>query len=137
MQGARLHDGGDGQLEVLSRQGREEVLVGDDLPLLGHLDLSGEGAPGLGENRLVGGSAAATHAAPAAVEESQLDTMRGTDIPQLTLGAVDLPLARRDPGVLVGVGVSEHHLLHPAARVDDGPVCRHGEQGVEDRSRRT
>ena len=71
-----------------------EVLVGDDLALLGHLDLALQGAPGLGEDRVVRGAAAAADGAAAAVEEPQPYAVAVGDVAQPALGAVDLPLAR-------------------------------------------
>ena len=56
-------------------------------------------------------------------------------VAQDPLGAVDLPLARRDPGLLVGVGVAEHHLLHVAARPHDRAVRRDRQEVVEQDAR--
>ena len=52
-------------------------------------------------------------------------------VAQDPLGAVDLPLARGDPGLLVRVGVAEHHLLHVAPRPHDGAVLRDRQEVVE------
>ena len=94
VQGGGLEGGGDGQFQVLPGQRRDEVLVGDDLALLGDLDLALEGAPGLGEDRVVRGAAAAADGAAAAVEEAQPYAVAVGDVAQAALGAVDLPLAR-------------------------------------------
>ncbi len=40
------------------------------------------------------------------------------------------PLAGHHAGLLVGVRISQHDLLHVAAQSDDLPVCRVAEQGV-------
>ena len=77
VQGGCLQRGGDGQLQVLAGERGEQVLVGDDLALLGDLDLAFEGAPRLGEDRVVGGAAAAADGAAAAVEEAQPYAVRG------------------------------------------------------------
>ena len=47
------------------------------------------------------------------------------------LGAVDLPLRGGDAGVLGGVGVAEHYLLHVAAGCDDPPVRRVRQQRLQ------
>ena len=78
--------GGDGQFQVLAGEGGDEVLVGDDLALLGHLDLALQGAPGLGEDRVVGGAAAAADGAAAAVEEAQAHAVAVGDVAQARAG---------------------------------------------------
>ncbi len=108
---------------------RQRVLVRDDLALLGHLDLAVEGAPRLGEDRVVGRAAAAADRAAAAVEEPQPYAVAARDVAQLALGAVDLPLRGRDAGLLVGVRVAQHHLLHVAAQRDQPAVGRVGRGG--------
>ena len=134
VQDRRLQRGGERELEVLPRQRRQRVLVGDDLALLGHLDLAVERAPRLGEDRVVRRAAAAADGAAAAVEEPQPYAVPAGHVAQLALGPVDLPLRGRDAGLLVGVGVAEHHLLHVAAQGDQAAVRRVGEQVVEDAS---
>ncbi len=114
----------------LAREGMQ-VLVGDDLALFGDLDLAFQGAPGLGEDRLVGGAAAAADGAAAAVEEPQPHPVAVGDVAQSALGAVDLPLAGGDAAELRGVGVAEHDLLHVAAQRDELAVRGVGEHLVE------
>ena len=82
----------------------------------------------------MGRSAAAADRAAPTVEEAQPDAVAGRHVAQGPLGAVDLPLAGGDPGVLVGVRVAEHHLLHPAPGGDDRPVLGYREQLVEQRA---
>ena len=113
-----------------------EVLVGDDLALLGHLDLALQRAPGLGEDRVVRGAAAAADGAAAAVEEAQPYAVAVGDVAQPALGAVDLPLGGGDAAELGGVGVAEHDLLDVAAQGDEPPVGGVGEHLVEDAGRR-
>src|SRR5690606_13164706 len=132
VQGGRLEGGGDGQFEVLPGEGRDEVLVGDDLALFGDLDLALGGAPGLGEDGGVGGAAAAADGAGAAVEEAQADAVAVGDVAQPALGAVDLPLAGGDAAELGGVGVAEHDLLDVAAQGDEAPVGGVGEHVLQD-----
>src|SRR5262249_58335194 len=107
VQGGGLQGGGDGQFEVLAGQGRDQVLVGDDLAVLGDLDLAFEGAPGLREDRVVGGAAAAADGAAAAVEEPEPYAVAVGDVAQAALGAVDLPLGGGDAAELGGVAVAE------------------------------
>jgi len=70
----------------------------------------------------VGRPAAATDRPASAVEQPQPDTKTPGRIAQALLSAVDLPLAGGYAGGLVGVRVSEHHLLHPAAERDDAAI---------------
>ncbi|MGX1301481.1 hypothetical protein RKD35_002969 [Streptomyces albogriseolus] len=91
------------------------------------------GAPGLGEDRVVGGAAAAADGAAAAVEEAQPDAVAVGDVAQPALGAVDLPLAGGDAAELGGVGVAEHDLLDVAAQGDEAPVGGVGEHVLQDR----
>lgn len=132
VQGGGLQGGGDGQFEVLAGQGRDQVLVGDDLALLGHLDLALQGAPGLGEDRVVRGAAAAADGAAAAVEEAEPHAVAVGDVAEPPLGPVDLPLAGGDAAELGGVRVAEHDLLDVAAERDEAPVGGVGEHAVED-----
>ena len=137
MERARLQHGGDGEFEVFPGEGGQEVLVRDDLALLGHLDLAGECSPRLGEDGLMGRATAAPDASAATVEEAQLHAMFGAHVTQHTLGAVDLPLTGRDARVLVGVRIAEHDFLDIAAGRDHCPVWRDAQQRVENRSGRT
>ena len=68
----------------------------------------------------MGGAAAAPHRAAAAVEEPQAHAVARGHVAQALLGPVDLPLAGGDAGLLVGVRVAEHHLLHVAAQRTSG-----------------
>ena len=79
----------------------------------------------------MGRAAAAPDRAAAAVEEPQAHAVAHGDLAQALLGAVDLPLARGDAGLLVGVRVAEHHLLHVAAQGEQPPVGGLGQQLLE------
>ena len=92
VQAGGAQHGGHGQLQVLPGQFRQRVLVADHLALLGELDLAGQHAPGLGQDGVVGRSAAATDGATPAVEEAQPNAVPGRDVAQGALGLVDLPL---------------------------------------------
>lgn len=127
-----LEGGGDGEFEVFAGEGGDEVLVGDDLALFGDLDLAFEGAPGLGEDGVVGGAAASADGAAAAVEEAQAYAVAVGDVAEAALGAVDFPLAGGDAAELGGVAVAEHDLLDVAAQGDEAAVGGVGEHGVED-----
>ena len=63
----------------------------------------------------MGRAAAAADGAAPAVEEPQPYAVPGGHVAQRALRPVDRPLAGGDAGLLVGVGVAEHHLLHVAA----------------------
>ena len=124
----RLQHRGHGQLEILARKLGQRVLVRDHLALLGELDLAVEHAPRLGQDRVVRRAAAASDRPAPAVEQAQPHAVPGRDVAQRALGLVDLPLGRGDAGLLVRVGVAEHHLLHVAAQLHDQPVRRVGQQ---------
>ncbi len=111
MQDRRLQDGGHGELQVLPRESGNEILVRDHVALLGELDLTLEGSPGLGEDRRVGGTAAAADRSSPAVEQTQTDPVALGYVPKLTLATVNLPLAGGHSRRLVGVRVAEHQLL--------------------------
>ena len=131
VQHRRLEGCGEGQLQVLAGQRRQPVLVGDDLALLGHLDLAVESSPWLREDRVVARATAAADRAAAAVEETQPHAVRNGHVTQGTLRAVDRPLRGGDARLLVGVGVAEHDLLHVAAQRDEAPVGRVAQQLIE------
>ena len=80
----------------------------------------------------MGRAAAPTHGPAPAVEEPQAHAVARRHVAQVPLGPVDLPLAGGDAGLLVGVGVAEHHLLHVAAGPHQGPVVGEGQELVDD-----
>ncbi len=119
----------------MAGQAGQAVALGDHLPLLGDLHLPLERAEGLGQHRLVGRSPAPADRAPPAVEQPQQDPVALDHVAQAALGPLDLPLRRGDAGVLVGVGVPQHHLLDVAPQGHQPPVGRVGQQLVEDVAR--
>ena len=76
---------GDQRLEVAARRGRMGVLGGDHLTLLGDPQRAVDAARRLGQDRLVGRSAAPTDGAAAAVEQAQPDAGVAGDCDQLDL----------------------------------------------------
>jgi len=79
----------------------------------------------------VRGPAAAADGAASSVKQAQPHAVASSDIAQTALGAVDLPLAGGDPGLLVRVGVTKHHLLHLPAGSHDRPVGVDRQQLIE------
>jgi len=58
---------------------------------------------------------AAADGAAATVEQGEADAVPCRNVAQRSLGLVDLPLAGGDPGLLVRVRITEHHLLDVSA----------------------
>src|SRR4029453_18473461 len=69
VQNGALQHGGHRELQVLPGQRGQQVLVRDDLALLGDLDGAIEGAARLSEDRVVGWATAAADRAAAAMEK--------------------------------------------------------------------
>ena len=124
-----------GHLEVDAGQLGHEVLVGDDLALLGDLDLPVEGAEGLGQDRPAVGPPPRPTVPPRPWNRRRCTPWRGGDVPQCPLGPVDLPRRGRDAAELVGVGVAEHHLLRVAPQLHQPPVGGGRQRFVEQRPR--
>src|SRR4029077_10318303 len=82
------------------REPRQAVLERDRLALLGELQAAGRLALRLRGDRLVRRSAPPAGAAPAAVEDGQLDTAPPCDLGEGDERAADLPLRREVPRVL-------------------------------------
>ncbi|MNX91050.1 hypothetical protein D3C86_1231180 [compost metagenome] len=108
------------------------VLPGEDLALLGDLEVAPHAARGLGEDGAVARPAAAADGAAAAVEEAQAHPFGRGKLGEGLLCLVQLPGGAQDPAVLVAVRVAEHDLLHVAARAQGGAVGGVGEQGAKD-----
>ena len=104
----------------------------DDLALLRDLDAAPNAARRLGEDGLVGRTAAAPDGPAAPVEQTQGDPMPRRDLGQPLLGDVQFPVGRDIPAVLVGIRVADHHLLLVASRRDVPAIDRIGKQRVQD-----
>src|SRR5207302_11001973 len=128
----RLEHRPERQFQVEAGQAGQAVLRGDDLALLGDLDPAFERPEGLSEDGLVRPAAAPADGASPAMEEAEDGAVLLDDVAELALRPVDLPLRRRDPGVLVRVRVAEHHLLPVTPQLDDAPVGRLAQQGIHD-----
>src|SRR5439155_11505580 len=107
-------DGVEGLLQVAMRDPAMPVARERHLALLGDPYSSLHAAPGLAQDRAVGRPAAPADRAPAPMEEQQADAFRAADVGQLALRAIELPVRRDEPAVLVAVGIAEHHLLQAA-----------------------
>ena len=67
------------------------------------------------------------------MEEPQPDSGLACGLDQVELGAVQRPVGRQVPAVLVGVGVAEHHFLAFPARIHNGAVERKVQRRFENR----
>ena len=132
MQECGVDDGTQYLLEVVSGEGGKEVLVTDDLTLLGDLDLAIQHSPGLGEDGIKRGTTPTPDRATTAMEKPQADSRLGCGVAQSTLREMNFPLRRRDARVLVGVGVAQHDLLHIPLRSKETPIGAIGQECVED-----
>ena len=117
---AVLEDRRGDRFQVVKGQLGEGVLGGEHLALFGDFDAPPHGAAWLGEDRLVGRTAAASYRATAAVEDTQGHAVLGGELLQGDLGPVNLPVAGEEAGILVAVRVSEHHLLKRFALLTAG-----------------
>ena len=79
----------------------------------------------------MGRPAAPADGTAATVEQPQAYPVLGRHVAQRALGLVDGPLRGGDPGLLVGVGVAEHHLLQVAPGPHQGAVRRQRQQVVQ------
>ena len=108
---AVLEHGGGDRLQVVEGQLGREYLEAQHLALLGDLDAPLEGAGSAGPGSPGGGAAAPSHRSAPAVEDAQGDAVGIRQRLQRDLGPVDLPVAGEEAGILVAVGIAQHHLL--------------------------
>ena len=81
-----------GQFQVAMGETRQAVLVGDDLALFGHLDATVDGPERLGEDRLMGRTAATSDRAATSVEQAKRHVVPASRFVEQALCLVDLPL---------------------------------------------
>ena len=112
----RLQRGRHEPLEVVHGGRDGAVLVGDHLALLGELEPPPHRAARLGQDRAVGGAAAARDRAAAAVEELHRHAVGVGLRGQRELRDVERPGRREVAAVLGRVRVADHDLLAHAAR---------------------
>jgi hypothetical protein len=67
------------------------------------------------------------------VEQPQPHAVALKHADQADLGLVEFPARGNEAAILVAVGIAEHHLLHPAAAVDEATIFRQRKQAVHDR----
>ena len=89
--GEGVEGGGDHQLEVALGEDDVGVLPVEDFALLGDAELAGEAVHGLREDGAMGGAAAASDGASAAVEEAERDAALAGDLVE---GAVGLQISQ-------------------------------------------
>ena len=92
------------------------VAIGDDLALLGDAEGAVDRAGRLGQDRVVGWAAAATHSAAATVEYADGDTVFAGEGCQVALDLVESPGGLDEAAFLVAVGIADHHFLQVAAQ---------------------
>ena len=113
-----LEGGAEHHLEVVSRGFRARVFSVDDLALLGDLDPGIGGRRGLGEDRLVGGTAPAADGPAAAVEDPQPPSVSCDHRRDGFVGAVECPCGRKISDLFVAIRVAKHHLLDAIPAVE-------------------
>ena len=107
------HRGGD-LLEVPPRDRAIAVPRKDDLALLRHLEAARHRTGGLRSHRAVGGPTATAERAASAVEDREAKMIPARPRGQRRLRVVKRERRRQRPGLLGGVGVTEHDLDAPA-----------------------
>ena len=87
------------------------VLLGDTLTLLGDAHLALDRTLRERIDEAVGRTGAAGDGAATAVEEDDAHAMLLADGSEVLLGAVEIPERGQDAAILIGVGITDHHLL--------------------------
>src|SRR5262249_16880403 len=108
------------------------IFAGDDLALLGDPDLTVHRAARLRNDGVIARPAAAADRTAAAVEQAQPDVGAFKNFDQPDPGLVELPAGGDEAAILVAVGITEHHLLHRAAAVDQFPVIVQRQHAIHD-----
>ena len=119
--------------QIVAADFRVGIFAGDDLALFGDPDLAVHRAARLRDDGVIARPAAAADRTAAAVEQPQAHAVALEHTDQADLGLVEFPARGDETAVLVAVGIAEHHLLHPAAAVDEATVFRQRKQAVHDR----
>src|SRR5206468_4597804 len=105
--------------------------LSDHLALFGQLETSVERPRREAQDRPVGRPAAAPDRPTAAVEKGELDAMSPGGRDERGLGPVDQPVPGEIAGLLVRIGVAEHHLLAITPAADMIAIRPLGEDRVE------
>ena len=138
--GGRLGGLQQGRFQRSSNQGFEistanlgiGIFGANHFTLLRQTNLATHGAGGLGQDGLVARAASTANRAAAAVKHAQLDLVLGIQhikqFDKRDFCAVQLPVARKDAAVFVGVRVPQHDVLFGAAAFHK--LCNAG-QGIE------
>ncbi len=127
---AGFQRGGEQHFQVAAAGIRVAVLGGNHFALFRQADLAGDGAGRLGQDGVVGRTAAAADRAAAAMEQAQADAVLLEDAGQFDLGLVELPAGSQEAAVLVGIGVAEHDLVLVATAGDQCAISRQPEDAV-------
>ena len=113
---------GEERLEIAAGTDGFGILGGDDLALFGESKRPLHRARRLRQNRVVAGSAAAADGAASTVEQLQPHPCLACSDDEIEFGSIQGPVGGQVPAVLVGVRVSEHHLLRVALSPHQLPV---------------
>ena len=108
---AVLHHSGGHGFQVVKRQFGQAVLRCQHLALLGDFDAPLECSTRLGQDGLIGRSAASAHGSASSMEQPQRNAMAAGQLLQSHLGLVNLPVAGQEARVFVAVRVPQHELL--------------------------
>ena len=115
------------------RDSRLGVLGGDHLALFGDPQRPVHRAGRLRQDGVVARATATSDRSAATVEEPQPNSGLAGRFDQIELGAVQRPVGRQIPAILIGVGVAEHDFLAVTARAHDGAVERKVKHRFENR----
>ena len=125
---AGQHQAGDAEGEFVNRGFRIAVFVGQHFTLFGELDFTVHRAFRLREDGFVSRAAAASDGAATAVEQATFHTAGVSQFNHFHLRFEQLPAGRKNAAVLARVGVTQHHFLLVAGRLQQGFVNRVIEQ---------
>lgn len=119
------------EFEIVAGGAGIAVLLGDGFALFGEADGTVEGTRGQGFEEPMGGAGTAADGSATSVEELHADAGLFANGGDAGLAALEGPLRGDDPGVLVGIGVTDHDLLAEFSGAA-GALCVEGEAGAGD-----
>ena len=102
------------QFEIIHRGDVVGVLLGDALTLFGDAHLALDRTLRERIDEAVGRAGAAGDGAATAMEEDDTDAVLLADSGEVLLGTIKIPEGSEDAAILIGVGVTNHHLLREA-----------------------
>ena len=121
---AGLHQAGDAQGQFINSGFQILILERQHFTLFGDLDVAVHGARRLRQNRVMNRATAASHRAAAPVEQPATETVRCGERRRLLLRLIQPPVGSQNAAVLAGIGVADHHVLHPTSSGQQFPISR-------------